>query len=442
MAWPTMPSVALPVVDYNTVITEGAASATFVFRVAKQPATAGMLLSIGSQYDTGKPTFIVKDVTNYTATPNPLSVFGTSFTTMLLRALRSLVMSTSTMIPKPGEYVTFGSASSSIVETVDITQLSEKTTDVFLVSCNVREPSVTTTQEDASPKVSRGDEVPPWQLPTDVHFETQTGDALTLGYAYQTQDLDGSKEYSDSELLRMGFASGAKRIAVTNYADDPFSSPPAFQKEVYVLRVTKSFLRGSGVATNVQVAGVVNDDDINVDVNGVMLRFPSGTLSPSSLNIVAKIYKKPIPWLPKTKHPLDKTYGELFFGYSKATANRIAVNKTSEIIVVHQPIKYLEMSASFVFRPEGFGVWIANRGYMEKNDSVPDKKVSITDVKTGTIKEAWLDANGKKTSTGKLWRGFTVVKPSTEVEKLLRLFFAQTADDTFSWATAADNYGK
>jgi len=436
--WGEMTSVTLPILDYTVTVTEGELSGTFTFRIRKQPASTRTIATLASTFERFVLTFGVSDITDYDATGNPLTVFGTALTTMLIRALRSLIMGGTTMIPVPDAQVTFGSANMSYVDTVEIAQTSDRTVDDFLVTCNIKEASVTNTNVSSEPQVNKSDDLPPWQMPAELTFESQTTEGLTLGFAYPVDDLDGKKTYNDTKLRVAGLATSADMVAVENYANDPFSSPPAFPKVNGTLRVSKSFLRGGGTVNLSALHGTVNGEAISINVEGAVIDFPIGTLSPTMMQITPKMYKMPVPWLPKTKHPLSKTYGELFYGYSTTTANRIAVNKTNEIIVVYKPVRYIEVSAAFSFRPEGFAVWLANRGYTELDSSAAEGRTTITDGK-GTTKEAWLDKSGTRSSEERIWRGFTMVKTSAEVVTLLRAFYP--VNNTFAWATAKDNFG-
>lgn len=438
-----MPSTTLPVVDYTATVTDGTNSGTFTFRVRKQPASTRTIATLSTSAERFILTFLVADVTNYTATTNPLTTFGVNFTAMLIKALRTLIVGGASMIPAPGAQISFGSSSFSIVDTVDIAQTADNTTDVFLVTCNIKEEAATTyaVSDDETPKSSRSDELPPWQMPADAVFDSQTTEGMTLGFAYPVEDLDGTQQYDSESLRQKGLGSG-NMVAVENYAKDPFASPPSFPKVTGTLRVTRSFLRLDTADSSADFSlkeGVVNSEDLSVNIGGASLYFPKGTLSPASVSLTPKIYKMPVPWLPNTKHPLNKTYGELFYGYSKTTANRIAVNRTGQIIIVNKPMRYVEVSASFAYRPEGFAVWLANRGYRELDSASADGGKNITDDKSGTLKEAWLTKAGKKTQNERIWRGFTMVKPSSWVGELVEAFFA--SDDTFVWATTKDNYG-
>ena len=436
-----MPSTILPVVDYTVAVTDGTNSGTFTFRVMKQPASTRTIATLSTSSERFILTFLVADITSYTAMMNPRTTFGVNFTTMLIKALRGMIVGGASMIPAPGAQISFGATAFSIVDTVDIAQMIDKTVDVFLVTCNINETTTSAVTDDHVPKAARSDELPPWQMPADANFDSQTTEGMTLGFAYPVEDLDGTQEY-DSESLRQKGMGGERLVAVENYAKDPFASPPSFPKVTGTLRVTRSFLRLNMANSSADFSlkeGLVNSEDLSVNIGGASLYFPKGTLSPASVSLTPKIYKMPVPWLPKTKHPLNKTYGELFYGYSKTTANRIAVNRTGQIIIVNKPMRYVEVSASFAFRPEGFAVWLANRGYRELDSASADGGKNITDDKSGTLKEAWLTKAGKKTQDERIWRGFTMVKPSSWVGELVEAFFA--SDDTFVWATTKDNYG-
>lgn len=437
-----MTSTTLPIFDYTVAVTNNGVTASFTFRVSKQPATTGQIISFGSSYDRHVMTFLVRDVTSYSGTNDPLTKFGTLFTTMLISALRKLIFETGSIIPKPGDSIVTGANYASVVDTVDISQAADKTTDVFVVTCHVKEPvnvniSVT---DDETPKFAKLEDLPPWQEGAQLSFSSATTEGMTLGFAFPTIGLDSSKTYTNVQLRMAGLAKTDRAVPVVNTAGDPFSSPPSMPKVNGTLSVTRAYLKASGTIDLSSLQGVVNLEEILLNVLGAKLWFPTGTLSPTNLSITPKIYKAPIPWFPKTKHPLGKTYGDLFYGYSKMTANKVAVNRTSATIAVQKPIKYLEVNATFSFRPEGFGVWIANRGFAEKDASARDGLKSITD-DNGVIKESWLDPAGKKTSDKKLWKGFTNFRSSTAVKTLLEAFL-NTVPGDFSWATEKDNFGE
>lgn len=445
--WTAMPDTDIPVVDYNITVADGSSSGTFTFRVRRQPSSTRTFATFTYTSERYTLAFLVTDLTNYNAGTNPMTTFGTTlFTTMLIKALRSLIWGGTSMIPKPGDPINYGAPV--YVDTVQIAQTSDKNNDTFLVTCDIKEASSSSSaiSDDDLPKLNKSEELPPWQMPAELTFDSQTTDGMTLGFAYPAQDLDGSKQYSDVDLRSLGASTGDKTVAVQNYAGDPFSSPPAFPKVNGTLKVSRSFLRGGGPVDLSGLHGTVNASPISLNVQGSVLVFPAGTLSPSSMGIVPKLYKMSIPWYPKTKHPLNKTYGELFYGYTKTMANRIAVNRTSQIILVNKPLRYIEVTAAFSFRPEGFAVWLANRGYTELDPKAADGRKTIKD-DNGMVKEAWLTNKGKRvsdtgTSSGKIWRGFTMVKPSASVVALLNQFFTEVGLAGFAWATAKDNFGQ
>jgi len=433
-----MTKTELPVVDYSVTVTDGAKSGTFIFRIRKQPSSTRTIAVLNTSYERYTLTFLVEDVTDYDATTNPLKTFDTALTTMIIKALRTLIVGGVSMIPVPGAQISFGSTSFSVVDTVDIAQTTDKTIDVFIVTCNIKETTTSAVADDEVPKASRSDELPPWQMPAEVTFDSQTTEGMALGFAYPVEDLDGAQTYDNESLRKKGLASGGM-VAVENYAKDPFASPPSFSKVNGTLRISKSFLRGGGPVDLSSLQGTVNAEKIALSIEGAILVFPAGTLSPTMMQVSPKLYKMPIAWLPKTKHPLNKTYGELFYGYSGTTANKVAVNRTGQIIIVNKPMRYIEVSAAFTFRPEGFAVWLANRGYRELDSASADGGKNITDDKSGTLKEAWLTKEGKKTADDRIWRGFTMVKSSSSVDSLLKEFFPTSND--FTWATTKDNFG-
>lgn len=438
-SWATMPDTDMAVTDYTVTVTDGVTPATFTFRVRRQPLSNKTIATLSTTYERYGLTFIVEDVTDHEATGSPMLVYGVNFTNMLIRALRSLIVGGTSMIPKPGTLVSFGSAGYMIVDTAEFAQHSEGTNDVFLVTCNIKEQGSGSAYlaSEESPKLARSDEVPPWEMPADISFSSQTVEGQTNGFAYAVGDLDGKKTYDDAELRTLGKARG-KLVPVENYAHDPFSSPPSFPKVSSELKITKAFLRGGGTVDLSSIHGTVNSEAIALNVQGAVLVFPMGTLSPTSMAIVPKVYKMTLPWFNKTKHPLGKTYGELFYGYSGRTANQIAINKTGQTILVTKPLTYLEISASFSFRPEGFAVWLANRGYTALDSSVDGgrKDLSIN----GKTKECWLSREGTRSDDERIWRGFTMMKESASVVKLLQEFFPQLSG--FDWATQKDNFGQ
>lgn len=434
-----MTSTTMPVTDYTVPITLGLNTASFVFRVSRQPAATRTIASFGQYYDKYTLTFIARDVTDYEASGNPRAKFGVALTEALLRALRVLCDTTGSIIPKPGSAVSFGAPNSSYVESIDIAQMTDKSVDAFLITCNLKEPASaggSGLTDDDRPKLAKSDEIAPWDQPAEVSFDASTGEGMTLGFALPTTDLDGTKSYTQDSLRKLGAASSTSAIAVENYAGDPFASPPSLPKVNGTLRVSKGFLRADAKFDPSVLRGLVNRNDITISINGVRIFFAANTLSITSLNVNPRIYKKEVPWYPLTKHPLNKTYGELFYGYSRTVANKIAVNRTNNILVVQKPLRYLEIAGSFTYRMEGFGVWLANRGYAQKDGA----KLSPV-VENGMVKEAWLDKTGKKTDSERIWRGYTTVQASDEVKTVLEAFFPTVTPAEIPWAGTSDGYG-
>ena len=433
---------SLPVYDNTIEVNDGATTASFDFRTHRNAAGTHQIAKLGQSADKFTFPFIVEDVTNYGATGNPRDTFGKNFDNMLIKALRKLVVSSS-VIPAPGEYISYGASNNSIVESVDISQLAERTTDTFKIVSNIVETVSTSSSISDSPKTSKLDELAPWQFPAEFSFETQVSDGLTLGYAYPVTDLNGKKTYSQEELRHFGLAKGTKLVAVENYAGDPFSSPPPMPKMNGTLRFSKSFLRGTKTIINSSYGGLVNSADISICVGGGKIFFPKATLAVATVGVTPKVWNKTIQWLPRTKHPLGKTYGELFNGYSGQSGNKVAVNKTDQIISVKKPVRYIEATASFQFRPEGFAVWLANRGYEAIVTTYEDEEPTISKEPVygdnGSMKEMWLDGSGMETESERRWRGFTNYVPSEKVNKLVASFALD--DDTIRWATANDGYG-
>ena len=438
--WATMTSTDLPVTDYDVAITHLTKTATFVFRVRLQPASTRPIVTLGAAYERFSIAFQVTDATDHATAGSPRLIFGSDFGTALTKALRLLVANGLSMIPRPGTLVNFGAIVDSIIDSVEISQQQENTPDVFVITCSAKEQAGTSAyvSSESAPKLAISDEVPPWQMPADVVFDCQTTEGMTLGFAYTTTDLDGTKTYTVDDLRKNSIAKESKMVPVEDYAKSPFSSPPAFPKVNGTLKVSKAYLRGGGAIDLSSLQGVVNDKPIRINIEGSQLIFPEGTLSPVMLQVSPKLFKLPIPWYNKTKHPLNKTNGQLYYGYSRTAANKVAVNHSGQTIMIHKPLRYIEASASFTYRPEGFGVWLANRGYAEVDEKAADKLTPIVN-DHGIMKEMWLDKKGKKSKEARIWRGFTMVKSSSAVEKLLKEFFPTNSD--FKWASAGDKFG-
>jgi len=410
----------------------------FTFIVSQQPVNTRPILTLTKGYDTVGLVYLVRDVTEHSTPPSISDI---------IKALRALVAA-GNPIPKPGDTIDTGNSyRQSVVDNVQISQRQEEVGNLFEVICNVREPDIITQslQTTDSPRLAQSMDVPPWQEPTQVRFEMQSAEGLTFGLAYKTNDFDTEHDQPTIEQLReSGLASSDKLFPVANTAGDPFRSPPPFPKIAGSLHLEKGFLRGAANAFEQANLMTINDEDITIVINGVKLFYPLGTLALTALIITPKLYKQPIPWYPKTKHPLNKTYGELFYGYSGATSNRIAYNATNEIILAHNPMCYIQVSASFSFKPEGYGVWIANQSYLQKVDKAVDKSgtTGIVDVKTQALKEGWLDKGGKLTAEKKLWLGFTMYRSGKGVNNVLSSFFTTTEQNEFFWASKSNNFGK
>lgn len=428
--WVEMPKTTLPSSKHTV--------GNFTFIVSEQPVNTRPILTLTKGYDTVGLVYLVRDVTEH-STPPSISA--------IIQALRALVAA-GNPIPKPGDTIDTGNSyGRSVVDNVQISQRQEEVGNLFEVICNIREPDIITQslQTTDSPTVAQSTDLPPWQEPTQVRFEVQSAEGLTFGLAYKTNNFDAEREQPTIEQLRKnGLATSGKLVPVANTAGDPFRSPPPFPKIAGSLHLEKGFLKDDAKAFEKIDLMTINDEDITIFINGVKLFYPLGTLAMTALVITPKLYKQPIPWYPKTKHPLKKTYGELFYGYSGPITNRIAYNATNEIILVHNPMYYIQVSASFTFKPEGYGVWIANQSYLQKVDKTVDKSgtTGIIDVKTQALKEGWLDKEGKLTAEKKLWLGFTMYRSGTDVCNVLSSFFTTTEMQEFFWASDSNNFGK
>ena len=439
LGWDNPTGTAMPGAAHNVSVTVGGSTVTFNFHVFKQMSSSRELITLTLEHESYGLSFLIRDITSYSGNSNPRDTLGDNYTTGLIMALRQLVMGGAAGIPKPGDQITYGSGRSSIVDSVTIGQLSEKTVDAFEVRCSFKKPDSVTLSgnNDNRPKTARTDEVPPWQEPATIRFEAHIREGHTFGYAYKTEDIE-ERPFSDMVSLRKkGISTGDKLQLVANTAGDPFRSPPLFPKTSGVLHIEAAFLKDEG-DINI-TTGVVNRTEIEVKMKGARLSFPAGTLALSSFGVTPQLYKMPIPWYTKTKHPLNKTYGELFYGYSGQVSNKVALNGMGSTIIVHKPMYYLRMTAALEYRPEGFGVWIANRGYEEKKDG---KLKAIIDPATQSHKESWLDKDGAKTTDKKIWRGYTMHKSTDDIQRMLNKFFTTSDVVNISWATTKDNYGK
>ena len=418
----------------------------FTFDVRKQPSSTSSLLRVGIENDTIYFRYLITDKTDYdsTAATNPRLAFGDNFTEYFVMALKSLA--DGDPIIKVGDPYDIGALVPSIVEYVEFSMVDEKTPDVYLAICAVKEiPTAPGFIErfETNPKSSRIEDVPPWMLPAEVTLSTSEGEGLTFGFAYPTTDIDTTQTGSLREMLRKSIATSNRTVLIENTAGEPFASPPALPTIMSTLNVSRAFLRADAASVNISndTIGTLNESDITINVGGAKVVFPAASLLVTNFAITPKIYNLQIDWLPSTKHPLGKTYGEMYYDYAGVTGSSIVVNRTGEKIVVQKPVKYIEVSASFTYKPNGFGVWIANRGYYQKGD---DGKLEPGTDANRRMKERWLNKAGKfisdKDISSKLWRGYTTYTSGSGAQQLLTQILKETTT-SISWAGKNDVWG-
>ena len=394
-------------------------------------ADSSSLANFQEDYDSTTMSYYLKDLTEYTTHDD------TRFT-KVITTLRMLVRpGMASPMPHIGDKMCYGSTNYSVVKNVEVS-LVDKNSDLYLLRFTIAEPSSTSgtsiATEKQAPKIKKTDEVPPWQKPAKLTFTGTPTEGRVIGMAYKSFIYDSNKGDVTEDQIREHTVKGdySKMVPIANTAGDPFRSPPPFPSVGATIQVSRAFLNGKFTFSISDVLGTVNNGEILCSTQGLKMYFKTGTLCVSAMTITPEIYEEPKQWLPNTKHPFGKTYGDLFYGYSKTVSASVAVNHTQEAIVVRNPLRYLQVNVTFSYRASGFGIMLANQGYKAIGDSGELENI-YDNSPTQMLTEKWLGENGKVAEKGeKIWIGFSMYKPTGAIKKLLEELFDE--DETFEWA--------
>lgn len=196
--------------------------------------------------------------------------------------------------------------------------------------------------------------------------------------------------------------SGKEYDIVKNTVGDPIKSPPPIKLPTanFTFEIAAeegedltNFINGAeAAATKVNLLG------FQVPSITDAYNIKAGTAMLTGFSIAQAEFMDKRDWLPRQKHPFERTYKQLGWKTSTVNENKIAVNYFTKILSVTQAVSYKVMNIVFSSKASGWGMIIPNRGYRSlDNGPIPEK---ITNDNSETAEERLLDHEGKKIIEG------------------------------------------
>jgi len=335
----------------------------------------------------------------------------------LIREILMLSYATADPLPKRGgvifpeegsEEYEVSAWPSPVVDTISVRQ-DAPNSDVWYVTYGAKKLKFGSMQKKPDP-VENPPELRdpyPWECKPKVTInygteEYQTGCAYFLGYVTPAQV--GNAAQSDNGLgSALTPSSSDDYQAVVNSVGDPLRSPPSIKAGTTVVNINVAYMTNESLGSVIGHAKsancTINDDDVTLYVFGDAHYFYKGNAMLTGFSISPAEYTDRREWLPKQKHPFEKTYEDLGWTYSGDETD-IAVNPFSKTLVVTRGIEYKQLQLSFTVKATGWGSALASRGYRSFDEGDGDTPEPIGEKNSSRADERLLDSDGKVVEAG------------------------------------------
>lgn len=419
----------------------------FTFLVLSFGTNVNQLVSSGVDSEKINISYRIIDKTDYGATVNPKSTYGSQYGLALYNALRQLAYDPSfaplsSGIHRVGSWITLGTTKLRVINAVFSLE-NEKVPDVFNLTLECSVTYGFSMDGDGSNKAERKIKPSfrdaPWNLPPKITIDHSTEDIVN-GFAYSNKDVltlkpDGKIK---PEHMKQKTAFEKNQLtSVVNSAGEPFLSPVGQKVSVAKINIDASFTKDNVPKLDPDISSQINAGDFSINYNGaVLLSCSAGTLVLSGWAVSPEVWTQNIPWFPKEKHPLGFTYGDLYQSVSSKVASKPAINETNETVMVEKEYGYFSTRATFSYCAYGFGSLVPNRG---KNYLDGGKLKPISKLEMGRTEECFLDKSGGVVKDGKTltFIGYSSYYKGNSVASFLNTILSKNKASV-TWATKSD----
>lgn len=438
--WATMSSTSA--IGIKEVVVSG-----FTFHVLPFGTNVNQLISSGIDSEKINISYRIIDKTDYGATVNPKTTYGSGYGLALYDALRKLAYDPSfaplsSGIYRVGSWITFGTMMFRVMNAVFSLE-NEKNPDVFVLTLECSVTYGGSRDKDYSNKAERKIKPSfrdaPWNLPPKITIDHSTEDFVN-GFAYSNKEvltLKPDGKITPENVKQKTMFDKSQLTSVVNSAGEPFLSPVGQKVSVAKINIDASFTKDNVPTLPPDISNQINAGDISITYNGaVLLHCSAGTLVLSGWVVSPEVWTQNIPWFPKEKHPLGFTYGDLYQSVSSRFASKPAINETNGTIMVEKEYGYFSTRATFSYCASGFGSLVPNRGknYIDKGKLKPISKLEM-----GRAEECFLDKSGGALKDGKTltFIGYSPYYTGNAVASFLNTLLSKNTTSV-TWATKRD----
>ncbi len=438
--WATMSSTSA--IGTKEVVVSG-----FTFHVLPFGTNVNQLISSGIDSEKINISYRIIDKTDYGATVNPKTTYGSGYGLALYDALRKLAYDPSfaplsSGIYCVGSWITFGTTMLRVMNAVFSLE-NENVPDVFNLTLECSVTYGGSRDKDYSKKAERRIKPSfrdaPWNLPPKITIDHSTEDFVN-GFAYSDKEvltLSPDGKINPEQVKQKTMFEKSQLTSVVNSAGEPFLSPVGQKVSVAKINIDASFTKDNVPTLPPDISSQINAGDFSITYMGaVLLTCSAGTLVLSGWVVSPEVWTQKIPWFPKEKHPLGFTYGDLYQSVSSTFASRPAINETNETIMVEKEYGYFSTRATFSYCASGFGSLVPNRG---KNYKDGGKLKPINKLEMGRAEECFLDKSGGALKDGKTltFIGYSPYYTGNTVASFLNTLLSKNTTSV-TWATKSN----
>ena len=437
--WATMSSTSA--IGTKEVVVSG-----FTFHVLSFGTNVNQLISSGVDSEKFNISYRIIDKTDYGATVNPKTTYGSQYGLALYDALRQLaynpfIAPLSSGIYRVGTWITFGTTIFRVINAVFSLE-NEKNPDVFVLTleCSVTYGGSKDGSNKAERRIKPSFRDAPWNLPPKITIDHSTEDFVN-GFAYGDKTvltLKPDGKINPENVKQKTMFDKSQLTSVVNSAGEPFLSPVGQKVSVAKINIDASFTKGNVPTLPPDISSQINAGDLSINYNGaVLLRCSAGTLVLSGWVVSPEVWTQKVPWFPKEKHPLGFTYRDLYQSVSSQFGSKPARNETNETIMVEKKYGYFSTRATFSYCASGFGSLVPNRGKNYIDDK--GKLKPISKLEMGRAEECFLNESGGVLKDGKTltFIGYSPYYKGDAVASFLETLLSKNKTSV-TWATERD----
>lgn len=302
----------------------------------------------------------------------------------LIRELLSLSYATVNPLPKKDDKIFDGYGNintgigGSVFDGPVIDQISVKqhgtSSEIWLITFKSKKVkyygfTVKNPTEDGSQSTSFNDPMPWEKKPrVDVSFGTEQfniGCGYFMGSASPQEVANNITNFGG--VAGMFVPSNQTFDVVKNSVGDPIKSPQSLKLSIANYNFEVAYKAETKLSTLISFAqsamSKVNGSSFTFPIVSDVYSIPIGAAMLTSFSIRPAEIQDKRDWLPKQKHPFERTYKQIGWTVSSLIENRVAVNQYAKTLTVNQSVEYKVLQFTISVKSSGWGMIIPNRGY-------------------------------------------------------------------------------